>query len=82
MMLSNYVVSGSQVVAMTELLASLNLNARDLDDLVVEEKRDEAAVINSEGSDSQIVYLIGKISAEELENKLRGRTPGSTSLDF
>jgi hypothetical protein len=78
---SNYVVSGTQISELTSLLETLGLNARDLDDLVTEEKSDEAAEINAEGTDSQLNYLIGKISAEELEIKLRAGTPGATKLD-
>ena len=81
-MRDNYIVSRSQILEMTELLETLGLNARDLDDLVTDEKREEASEINAEGTDSQLTYLIGKISAEELEAKLRGNTPGATEMDF
>jgi hypothetical protein len=75
-------VSDEQVEDMILLLAELGLNANDLDDLVVNEKMAEAAVTNSEGSSSQLEYLIGVLSEEELEKVLRQCVPGITKMEF
>jgi hypothetical protein len=78
----NYIVSNAQIAAMTELMEQLGLNARDLDDLVENEKHTEASDLNAEGIDSQLNYLIGRLSEEELEADLRKSIPGATSMEF
>jgi hypothetical protein len=78
----NYIVSGDQIEAVAELMEHLGLNARDLDDLVVMEKREEASDLNAEGMESQINYLIGRLSEEELETVLRNSIPGATAMEI
>ena len=78
----NYIVSGAQIAAMTELMEQLGLNASDLDYLVVDEKHTEASDLNAEGIDSQLNYLIGRLSEEELETVLRNIIPGATEMKF
>ena len=81
-MRSSYIVSGTQVVEMTNLLERLRLNSSDLDDLVVDEKREEAREINCDGTDAQLEYLLQCIGADQLEVVLRAASPGATKLGF
>lgn len=81
-MRSSYIVSGSKVAEMTRLLERQGLNSSDLDDLVVDEKRDEAREINAECVESQIEYLISRLGADEFETVLRAAVPGATKLGF
>jgi len=81
-MRSSYIVSGARVVEMTKLLEWLKLNSSDLDDLVVDEKREEAREINCDSVDTQLEYLLGRLGADQLEVVLRAATPGVTKLGF
>ena len=64
------------------LLERLGLNSSDLDDLLVDEKREEATELNAECVESQIDYRISRLGADGLETTLRAATPGETKLDF